>query len=117
MSIYDNERFRTELKVHLAQFEVYLQQKLKPRTIHRHLCVIGTLIDFLCFGCNVSNFQEIHRSIVCSRFRRWYCSKIGDFTESEVNTSVKKFFDFLVCEQKIAIGKDVLTGLNIKSGS
>jgi hypothetical protein len=55
--------------------------------------------------------------MVCSRFRRWYCSKIGDFTESEVNVSVKKFFAFLVYEQKIAIGKDVLTGLKIKSES
>lgn len=109
-----NEDFRKELRNHLNQFEVFLQQKLKPRTIHRHLCVIDTLIDFLCFDCNVSDFQEIHRSLVCSRFRRWYCSKIGDFTESEVNTSVKKFFAFLVCEQGIAIGKDVLTGLNIK---
>ena len=113
----DNEIFKTELKVQLAQFEIFLQQNLKPRTIFRHSCVIDTLIDFLCFDCNVRNFQEIRRGMVCSRFRQWYCSNIADLSESQVNASVKKFFSFLVFEQRIAIAKDVLTGLKIKSES
>lgn len=55
--------------------------------------------------------------MVCSRFRQWYCSNIADLSESQVNASVKKFFSFLVLEQRIAIAKDVLTGLKIKSES
>ncbi len=109
----DNEPFRKELEQQTNQFETFLQSKLKPRTIYRHAVVIGNLIDFLCFDCGVTQFQDIRRGMVCSSFRRWYCSNMQDRTESEVNTSVKKFFHFLVTEQNISVGKDVLAGLKI----
>jgi hypothetical protein len=111
-----NEVFQEELKSHLAKFEIFLQQKFKPRTIHNHVVVISHIIDFICWDCNVSSFLEIHRGMVCSRFRQWYCSNTGD-SESQANGSVKKFFTFLVFEQGIAINKDVLTGLKIKIDS
>ena len=111
----DNDQFRKELNIHLTQFEIFLQPKLKPRTISRHLVVISNLIDFLCFDCGVGSFQDIRRGMVCSRFRQWYCSNMADLTESQVNTSVKKFFSFLVFEQGVSIGQDVLKGLKIKS--
>lgn len=110
----DNENFRSELKAQLAQFEVFLAGKLKPRTIYRHTVVVTTLISFLCFDCAVNDYREIRQGMVCSRFRRWYCSNIADLTESQVNTSVKKFVSFLVYEQGVSIGEDVLKGLKIK---
>ncbi len=110
----DIESFREELKNQLTQFEIFLKAKLKPRTIYQHSLVIGNLIDFLCFDCNVSSFQDIRRSMVCSRFRVWYCNNMADRTESQVNASVKKFFSFLVFEQKILVDKNVLIGLKIK---
>ena len=78
----DNERFRKKLKAQLAKFDAFLVNKLKPRTISRHKMVINTLISFLCVDCDVSDYQEIRRGMVCSRFRRWYCSNIADLTES-----------------------------------
>lgn len=111
----DNEKFRQELKLYLVEFEKFLQQTLKPRTIYQHTLVIDALIDFLCFDCNVSHFEEICRSMVCSRFRQWYCSNIADRTESQVNSSVKKFFSFLIFEKGIIINKDILIGLKIKA--
>ncbi|MCI5138799.1 MAG: hypothetical protein D3922_10375 [Candidatus Electrothrix sp. AR1] len=109
----DSEQFRKELERQASQFEIFLQAKLKPRTVYRHVVVIGNLIDFLCFDCGVMQFEDVRRGMVCSSFRRWYCSNMQDRTESEVNTSVKKFFHFLVKEQGISIGKDVLIGLKI----
>jgi hypothetical protein len=108
------ENFKTDLEQHLSQFKIFLQPKLKPRTIHQHCVVISYLIDFLCFGCGATGFQDIRRSMVCSRFRKWYCSNMADLTESQVNTSVKKFFSFLVFEQKISVDKEILVGLKIK---
>jgi glutamate-1-semialdehyde aminotransferase len=109
----DSELFHKELERQADQFEAFLQAKLKPRTIYRHVVVIGNLIEFLCFDCGVTQFKEIRRGMVCSSFRRWYCSNMQDRTESEVNTSVKKFFHFLVREQGVSVGKDVLVGLEI----
>jgi len=109
----DSEQFRKELEQQADQFEAFLKSKLKPRTIYQHMVVIGHLVDFLCFNYGVTQFEDIRRGMVCSSFRRWYCSNMQDRTESEVNTSVKKFFHFLVMEQGISVGKDVLIGLKI----
>ena len=109
----ESEPFRKELEQQVGQFKTFLQAKLKFRTIYGHVVVIGNLIDFLCFDCGVTRFEDIQRGMVCSRFRNWYCSNMQDRTESEVNTSVKKFFHFLVTEQGIPIGKDVLVGLKV----
>jgi len=109
----DGEQFRKELERQKGQFKTFLESKLKPRTIYRHMVVIGDLVDFLCFDCGVTQFKDIRRGMVCSSFRRWYCSNMQDRTESELNTSVKKFFHFLVTEQGVSVGKDVLAGLKI----
>ncbi len=93
-----SDKFRKELNQQASQFKIFLQAKLKPRTIHRHIAVTGNLIDFLCFDCGVTQFEDIRRDMVCSSFRRWYCSNMKDLTESQVNASVKKFFHFLVAE-------------------
>ncbi len=117
MSDYkEYERFRTQLKYQLNQFEAFLQKTLKPRTINRHIPVITSLIDFLCFDCSVSDYSQIRRSMVCSRFRQFHCSNTGD-AESQVKTSVKKFISFLVFEKGIFIDKNVLKGLNLSQKS
>lgn len=111
----NNEVFRKELEAKLSLFKIFLKENLKPRTIHRHVVVISNLIDYLCFDWGVSDYHQIRRGMVCSHFRRWYCSNIADLTESQVNTSVKKFFSFLLNEQNISVNEDVLKGLNIKT--
>ncbi|WLE98630.1 MAG: hypothetical protein QTN59_07275 [Candidatus Electrothrix communis] len=114
MDIEDpSEQVRKELEQQLTEFEKFLQAKLKSRTVYGHAVVIGNLIDFLCFDCGVTRFQDIRRGMVCSRFRRWYCSNMQDRTESQVNTSVRKFFHFLATEQGVSVGTDVLVGLKI----
>lgn len=111
----NNKNFRKELEFQLGQFSLFLEEKLKPRTIHRHEVVIVNLIDFLCVDCDVSEYTQIQRGMVCSKFCNWYCSNMADLTESQVNTSVKKFFSFLIHEQDIPIGDDVLKGLKINA--
>ena len=114
MNNIESDDFRNYLKVLLGQFKRSLQGQLTHRTIRRHVTVIGVLIDYLSCDCGVCCFEAIRRGMVCSRFRQWYCTNMQDCAETQVNTSVKKFFTFLVCEKGIAVGQDVLTGLKIK---
>jgi len=114
MNRIESDQFRQQLEALLRQFERSLQGQLSPRTIRRHTRVIAVLIDYLGWNYEVCRFEGIRRGMVCSRFRRWYATNLQDCTETQVNTSVKKFFAFLVYEKGIAIGKDVFTGLKLK---
>lgn len=110
----ESEIFRKELEALLGQFERARQGQLTSRTLRRHATVVQALIDFLCCDCGVGSFAAVRRSMVCSRFRQWYCTNMQDRTETQVNTVVKTFFAFLVFEKGIVIGKDVFTGLKLK---
>ena len=50
---------------------------------------------------DVRRVEEVTRGIANSYFRRWYMGKIGDCTESELRTAMKKFFEFLATEEGI----------------
>ncbi|WP_353571759.1 hypothetical protein [Candidatus Albibeggiatoa sp. nov. BB20] len=82
-----------------GEFETHLLQKVSERTARKHSVIIGLLIDFLCYDCALKNMNEITVGQANSYFRSWYNSKIGDATESEVKTAVKKFFVFLNTEK------------------
>jgi hypothetical protein len=44
---------------------------------------------------------EMTRGIANSAFRQWYLRKVGDRTESELKTAIKKFFPFLAQDKGI----------------
>jgi len=89
------EPFREYLTELNEEFEQHLTAKFSKRTAHKHCYKIGLFIDFLCWDTDVKNIDEITRGIANSYFRRWYMSKVGDCTESELKTAMKKFFLFL----------------------
>jgi hypothetical protein len=47
-----------------------------------------------CWDTDVRHIEEITRGIANSAFRQWYLRKVGDRTESELKTAIKKFFSF-----------------------
>jgi len=84
------------------EFEIYLADKLAKRTVYKHVVIIGLLIDYLCFDCGVRDLDDITVGMVNSGFRKWHTSKIQDALESEIKSSVKKFFLFLEKEKGFA---------------
>ena len=87
--------FREQLEELNREFRQSLTEKYSRRTAEKHYQVVDLFIDFICWDMKVQSIDEITRGMANSYFRRWYISKIGDRTESEVKTSVKKFFQFL----------------------
>jgi site-specific recombinase XerD len=95
----DDSECRKYLESLQREFEISLSGKLSERTIRKHSANIGLLIDFLCFDCGVRDLDDITAGMVNSGFRRWHTNKVGDATESELKSSVKKFFRFLEQEK------------------
>lgn len=95
----DEREFRAYLEKLRKEFEVFLSDKLSKRTIYKHSVIIGLLIDFLCFDCDLHSLDDLTVGMVNSQFRRWHISKVGDAQESEIKTAVKKFFMFLEQEK------------------
>jgi hypothetical protein len=96
----DNE-CRYYLEYLQAKFEEYLSRKLSSRTVNKQVAIVGLLIDFLCFDCNLKGMDDITVGMANSYFRKWYLSKVGDATESELKTAIKKFFIFLDVEMGV----------------
>jgi site-specific recombinase XerD len=69
--------------------------------IHKHAQILALFIDFVCGDTDVRRIEEITRGIANSHFRRWYQRKVGDRTESELKTTIKRFFHFLAEEKGI----------------
>jgi hypothetical protein len=65
------------------------------------MAIIALFIDFVCWDTDVHCIEEITRGIANSAFRQWYLRKVGNRTESELKTAVKKFFQFLDREKGI----------------
>jgi hypothetical protein len=99
---FENEdQFRECFEAILKEYERHLLSQFSERTVRKHTVIISLLIDYLCFDCGVSNFDEITVGMVNSQFRKWHTSKIQDALESELKTAVKKFFNFLAQEKGI----------------
>jgi site-specific recombinase XerD len=92
------QKFLTELN---REFSEYLAQQFSARTARGHSHKIGLFIDFLCWNTDVRSIEEITKGIANSHFKRWYMSKIGDCSESELKASLKKFFQFLAQQRGI----------------
>ena len=95
------EPFRNFLEELNKEFGEYLTDRFSVRTARKHCYKVGLFIDFLCWNTDVKSFEEITRGIANSHFKKWYMSKIGDCSESELKTAIKKFFQFLYTEKGI----------------
>ena len=98
---------RRQLQQLNSEFESFLSYSFTPKTVRKHSGVIDLFIDFLQWNTDVTSIDDITRGIANSYFRKWYLSKIGDLRESEIKTSIKKFFRFLA-EQKNIVNEPVL---------
>ena len=97
----DKEPLRKQLEQYARDFECTLAQQYAPKTVRKHLAIITLFIDFVCWDTDVRRMEEITRGIANSAFRQWYLRKVGDRTESELKTAIKKFFQFLDQEKGI----------------
>jgi site-specific recombinase XerD len=97
----DKEPMRKQLEQCARDFELVLTQQYAPKTVRKHTAIIALCIDFVCWNTEVCRIEEITRGIANSYFRQWYLSKVGDRTESELKTAIKKFFQFLDQEKGI----------------
>jgi site-specific recombinase XerD len=97
----DKEPMRKQLEQCARDFELVLTQQYAPKTVRKHTAIIALFIDFVCWNTDVCRIEEITRGIANSYFRQWYLSKVGDRTESELKTAIKKFFQFLDQEKGI----------------
>jgi site-specific recombinase XerD len=95
------ELFRKQLEEMNEEFMQHLLKKFSARTARKHYQIVDLFIDFLCWNTDVRSIGEITRGIANSYFRRWYMSKVGDHSESELKTAIKKFFRFLDEEKGI----------------
>ena len=69
--------------------------------MRKHTAIIALFIDFVCWDTDVRRIDEITRGIANSAFRQWYQRKVGDRTDSELKTAIKKFFQFLAQDKGI----------------
>ncbi len=93
--------FRKQLERFNREFERSLQAKFSARTARKHASIIEMFIEFVCWQTDVRSIDQITRGIANSSFRKWYRSKTGEGSESELKTAVKKFFQFLDKEKGI----------------
>jgi hypothetical protein len=98
---HDDEECRNYLEYLQSKFKEYLSRNLSSRTVNKQVAIVGLLIDFLCFDCDLKKIDDITVGMANSYFRKWHLSKVGDATESELRTAVKKFFLFLDGEMGI----------------
>jgi hypothetical protein len=92
---------RTQLEQCARDFERALAQQYVPKTVRKHTAIIALFIDFVCWDTDVRRIEEMTRGIANSAFRQWYLRKVGDRTESELKTTIKRFFQFLAQEKGI----------------
>jgi hypothetical protein len=88
---HDKAPLRTQLEQYARDFERTLARQYAPKTVRKHLAIITLFIDFVCWDTDVRRVEEITRGIANSAFRQWYLRKVGDRTESELKTAIKKF--------------------------
>jgi site-specific recombinase XerD len=109
----EKEPFREMLDRLNQEFEAYLTEQFSVKTARKHSCKTALFIDFLCWNTDVKSIDEITKGIANSYFRKWYMSKIGDCSESELKSAIKKFFQFLA-EKKGIRNEKVLMSFGIR---
>jgi site-specific recombinase XerD len=89
------EPLRTQLEQYTRDFARTLAQQYAPKTVRKHTAILALFIEFVSWQTDVQRIEEITRGIANSAFRQWYLRKVGDRTESELKTTLRKFFQFL----------------------
>jgi hypothetical protein len=89
---HEKAPLRAQLEQYARDFSHALAQRYAPKTVRKHTLIIEFFIDFVCWDTDVRRIEEITRGIANSAFRQWYLRKVGDRTESELKTAIKKFF-------------------------
>jgi site-specific recombinase XerC len=97
----DKAPLRTQLEQYAGDFAHTLAQQYAPKTVRKHTAIITLFIEFVCRQTDVQRLEEITRGMANSAFRQWYQRKVGDRTESELKTAVRKFFQFLAQEKGV----------------
>src|SRR5664279_1913508 len=97
----EKEPFREMLDRLNQEFEAYVTEQFSVKTARKHSCKIALFIDFLCWDTDVKSIDEITKGIANSHFRKWYMGKIGDCSENELKSAIKKFFQFLAEKKDI----------------
>ena len=97
----DKQPMRQQQEQCARDFERALARQYAANTVRKHTAIIALCIDFVCWDTDVRQIEGITRGIANSYFRQWYRSKVGDRTESELKTAIKKFSQFLDREQGI----------------
>ena len=92
---HEKAPLRTQLAQYARDFAHALAQQYAPKTVRKHTLIIELFIDFVCWDTDVQRIEEITRGMANSAFRQWYLRKVGDRTESELKTAIKKFSQFL----------------------
>jgi hypothetical protein len=92
---HDKAPLRKQLEQWAREFQRLLAQQYAPKTVRKHMAILGLFIDFVCWDTDVRRIEEITRGIANSAFRQWYLRKVGDRTESELKTTIKRFFQYL----------------------
>ena len=91
----EKEPLRTQLEQYARDFARTLAQQYAPKTVRKHTAILALFIEFVSWQTDVQRIEEITRGIANSAFRQWYLRKVGDRTESELKTTLRKFFQFL----------------------
>jgi hypothetical protein len=92
---------RQQLEHCARDFAQALAKQYAPKTVRKHTAILALFIDFVCWDTDVRGIDEITRGIANSHFRQWYQRKAGDRTDSELKTTIKRFFHFLAEEKGI----------------
>ena len=96
------EPFRQYMLNLNQEFEDYLYTMLSDRTVQKHTSIVFLFIDFICKQTDVESIEEITRGMVNTHFKKWWKRKVWDSTTpDQFRVSLKKFFKFLVAEEKI----------------
>ena len=97
----DKAPLRTQLEQYAGDFAHTLAQQYAPKTVRKYTAIIALFVEFVCWQTDVQRLEEITRGMANSAFRQWYQRKVGDRTESELKTAVRKFFQFLAQEKGV----------------
>jgi site-specific recombinase XerD len=100
----DKAPLRTQLEHYAQDFARALADHATPKTVRKHTAILALFIDFVCWNTDVQQLGEITRGIANSQFRQWYQRKVRDQTESELKTTIKRFFTFLAEEKGLRNG-------------